>query len=135
MACDRLESLRDLYGYEFRETVLDSVIELLRRETRNCDYLGRLMNHRLAGDPAPHDARRRRGDRPAHPGRGSRAGSFQPEGARIQVTLSIGVSHYEDENTMFFDSLVQAAEGCAGRPRSRVAGDRFVYRDPGPTGG
>src|SRR5262245_695952 len=44
---DRLESLRDLYGYEFRESLLEAVIELLQEETRTCDYLGRLMDDRL----------------------------------------------------------------------------------------
>ena len=46
IAVDRLDELRDRFGYEFRETVLEAVIELLQEETRTCDYLGRLMDDR-----------------------------------------------------------------------------------------
>jgi two-component system cell cycle response regulator len=132
LACDRIDKLRDLYGYEFRETVLDAVIELLRKETRTCDYLGRLMNHRLLGI-LPHttragaEATARRIIDAAH------ELAFNPEGTRIMVSLSIGVSHYEDENTMFFDSLVESAEGALEEALS-AGGDRCIHRQPGPGG-
>ena len=47
LSCDRLDHLRDLYGYEFREAVLDEVVQLLHGTFRACDYLGRLMDDRL----------------------------------------------------------------------------------------
>ena len=59
--------------------------------------------------------------------------AFTPEGTRISVSLSVGVSHFEDENTMFFDSLVEAAEGALEEALS-AGGDRFVHRQPGPGG-
>ena len=127
---DRLDSLRDLYGYEFREQVLAAAIELLQEETRTCDYLGRLMDDRLMAI-LPHTT-----------AEGAQAGarriltaarrlSFQPQGAPIGVSLSIGISHYEDDNTLFFDSLVEAAEGALSEA-TRGGGDRFVHRVPGP---
>ncbi|HEX6884093.1 MAG TPA: GGDEF domain-containing protein [Planctomycetota bacterium] len=127
---DRLDALRDLYGYEFRESVLEAVIELLQEETRTCDYLGRLMDDRLmailphtTADGAQAGARRIL--------TAARRLSFQPQGARIGVTLSIGVSHYADDNTLFFDSLVEAAEGAL-LEAAKSGGDRFVHRVPGP---
>jgi diguanylate cyclase (GGDEF)-like protein len=127
---DRLDSLRDLYGYEFRESVLEQVIELLQEETRTCDYLGRLMDDRLMAI-LPHTT-----------AEGAQAGarrilaaarklSFQPQGSSLRVSLSIGISHYEDDNTLFFDSLVEAAEGALAEAM-KSGGDRFVYRLPGP---
>ena len=44
VACDRLDHLRDLYGYSLKESVVEDVVELLRGSTRNCDYLGRLLD-------------------------------------------------------------------------------------------
>ena len=130
ISVDRLDSLRDLYGYEFRESVLEAVIELLQEETRTCDYLGRLMDDRLMAI-LPHTT-----------SEGAQAGarrilaaarklSFQPQGAPLRITLSIGISHYEDDNTLFFDSLVEAAEGALAEA-ARNGGDRFVHRVPGP---
>jgi diguanylate cyclase (GGDEF)-like protein len=128
---DRLDSLRDLYGYDFRESVLEAVIELLQEETRTCDYLGRLMDDRLMAI-LPHTT-----------AEGAQAGarriltaarrlSFQPQGAAaLGVSLSIGISHYQDDNTLFFDSLVEAAEGALGEA-AKGGGDRFVHRVPGP---
>jgi len=127
---DRLESLRDLYGYEFRESVLEAVIELLQEETRTCDYLGRLMDDRLMAI-LPHTTAEgaqvtaRRILSAAH------GLAFQPQGSALRVTLSVGISNYEDDNTLFFDSLVEAAEGALGEAQ-RGGGDRFVYRVPGP---
>jgi len=130
LSVDRLDSLRDLYGYEFRETVLEAVIELLQEETRTCDYLGRLMDDRLmailphtTAEGAQASARRILA--------AAQKLSFQPQGAPLRVTLSIGISHYEDDNTLFFDSLVEAAEAALGEA-NRAGGDRFVHRVPGP---
>ena len=127
---DRLDALRDLYGYEFRESLLEQVIELLQQETRTCDYLGRLMDDRLMAI-LPHTT-----------AEGAQAGarrilaaarglSFQPQGSTLRASLSIGISHYEDDNTLFFDSLVEAAEAALPEAQ-KGGGDRFVYRVPGP---
>ncbi len=133
LACDRLDNLRDLYGYEFRELVLDAVVALLREETRTCDYLGRLMDHRLLAI-LPHTTRTGAEATAQRILQAALELSFRPEGNRLQISLSIGISHYEDENTMFFDSLVAAAESGLVEA-SGSGGDRFVYEDPGPVVG
>jgi diguanylate cyclase (GGDEF)-like protein len=133
LACDRLGHLRDLYGYEFREAVLDEVVHLLHRTFRACDYLGRLMDDRLM-TILPHTTRagaERSAERILAAARGL---EFRAEDTPIQVTLSIGISHFENENTIFFDSLVEAAEAALGEARAG-GGDRLVYRSPGARGG
>ena len=127
---DRLDSLRDLYGYEFRESVLEAVIELLQEETRTCDYLGRLMDDRLMAI-LPHTTAEGAQASARRILTAARRLTFQPQGARIGLSLSIGLSHYEDDNTLFFDSLVEAAEGALSEA-ARSGGDRAVHRVPGP---
>jgi diguanylate cyclase (GGDEF)-like protein len=130
VACDRLDHLRDLYGYEFKETVLGDVVELLQGNTRTCDYLGRLMDDRLLAI-MPH-TRREGGEVAARRILdAARNRGFEADGHRLRVTLSIGLSDFEDDNTMFFDSLVEAAqEGL--NDASTGGGDRLVYCSPVP---
>ncbi len=133
VACDRLEQLRDIYGYALRESVLEDVVELLRGATRNCDYLGRMLDDRLMAI-LPHTDQaggRSAGERLLKAARGLH---FEAGGNEIRVTLSIGMATYEDENTMFFDSLVQAAERAYAKAM-REGGDRLLVGNPAPAGG
>jgi diguanylate cyclase (GGDEF)-like protein len=127
---DRLESLRDLYGYEFREAVLEAVIELLQQETRTCDYLGRLMDDRLMAI-LPHTTAEGAEATARRILAAARKLAFPSDAGALRITLSIGSSHYEDDNTLFFDSLVEAAEAALGEAL-RAGGDRCVHRVPGP---
>ncbi len=127
---DRLDQVRDLYGFEFKEAVLHDVVELLVNETRTCDYLGRLIDDRLMAI-LPHTSREGgevTARRILNAGRGLR---FTNRGEELGITLSVGISHFEDENTMFFDSLVEAAERGLDEAASQ-GGDAFHYVDPGP---
>lgn len=129
LAVDRLDHLRDLYGYEFQDGILQEVIQLVQEQTRTCDYLGRLMDDRLMAI-LPHTTREGAEATAKRILSAARRMSFSAEGNRLQVTLSVGVSHYSDDNTMFFDSLVQSAE--AGLLDAiEDGGDRYVHRDPG----
>lgn len=132
IAVDRVDHLRDLYGYGFREAVMEAVIELLQGATRTCDYLGRLMDDRLMAI-LPHTTRKGAETTAKRILASARGLQFEAEGRGLQVTLSIGISHYEDENTLFFDSLVEAAEKALASA-IEAGGDRFVHRDPGPGG-
>ncbi|MEX1023538.1 MAG: GGDEF domain-containing protein [Planctomycetota bacterium] len=132
LGVDRLDHLRDLYGFEFKETVMNDVVALLKSATRNCDYLGRLMDDRILAI-LPHttvEGGTRSVERILA---AARSLDFEADGHALRVTLSIGMAHYADENTMFFDSLVEAAE--AGHYEASMAGgDRWLLRDPGPGG-
>ena len=127
---DRLDELRDLYGYAFREDVLDQVIEVLQNETRTCDYLGRLMDDRLMAI-LPHTTSQGAEASGRRLLAAARKLTWKPEGNTIRATLSIGISHYENDNTLFFDSLVESAEAALAEAM-RAGGDRYVHRAPGP---
>ncbi len=129
ISIDRLGHLRDLYGYEAKEEILGAVIALLKAETRNSDFLGRMADDRLLA-VVPHT-----------PDEGSRvmakrllesvrAIDFESEGRTIQITLSIGASHNEGGSTLFFDAMLEAA-GEALALAVESGGDRFESRAPG----
>jgi len=130
LGIDRLDHLRDLYGYEFKEGVVDEVVRLLQRETRTCDYLGRLMDDRLMAI-LPHTGREGGEVTAKRILSAARGLAFSAEGHNLQITLSVGISHFQNENTMFFDSLVEAAELALEEAAAR-GGDRCIYLAPGP---
>ena len=126
LAVDRLEELRERYGYEFQE----SMVELLQNTTRTCDYLGRLMDERLMAI-LPHTTREGAEVSARRLIAAARSLEFEADGQAVAVTLSVGISHFEDDNTMFFDSLVEAAE-MALLEAAEAGGDRMSCRSPGP---
>ncbi|MBI5432230.1 MAG: GGDEF domain-containing protein [Planctomycetes bacterium] len=129
VSVDRLNQLRDLYGYDAKEAILSEVIELLRTTTRSCDFLGRLSDDRfLAVVPhTPADGARVLVERLLA---ATRQLEFQAEGRELEVTCSIGSSHNEGGATLFFDAMLSAAEGALAEAQSG-GGDRYVARDPG----
>jgi len=133
IGADDLEALRDRHGYDFKSAILDEVTALFVRTTRSCDYLGRLLDDRLMA-VLPHTDRSGAEAGGKRVVEAARELGFEANGERIPVTVSVGVATYENENTMFFDSLVEAAEGAV-REAADAGGDRVVYRDPGPSGG
>lgn len=128
MAVDGLGHIRDTYGYEAKQSVLDEVAGVLQSETRSCDFLGRLMDDRLLA-VVPHtksEGARVLAERLLA---AVRRLKFESGGERIPITLSIGVTHNGQGGTLFFDALLQAGEGALS---SSVAagGDRLSVRDP-----
>jgi diguanylate cyclase (GGDEF)-like protein len=130
VACDRVDHLRDLYGYEFRETVIGDIVDLVQNSTRTCDYLGRLVDDKLLAI-LPHTSREGAEVTARRILSSARSLAFTADGHNLQVTVSVGLSHFENDNTMFFDSLVEAAESAA-MEAMQAGGDRFLYQDPGP---
>ena len=130
IAVDRLGHLRDLYGYDAKEAILDDLVGLLEEETRSCDFLGRLVDDRLMA-VLPHtdvDGARITADRLL---KGARSLPFEADGRPIRVSISIGGSCFEKENTLFFDALVEASE-AALLDAADAGGDRYINLDPGP---
>lgn len=131
ISVDRLGHLRDLYGYEAKQEILEAVVGLLKSQTRGSDFLGRMADDRLLAvvphTPAPGAevlARRLL--------EGARAMDFSADGRTIQVTLSIGASHNAGGETLFFDAMLLAAEESLASA-SRAGGDRYEVFEPGST--
>ena len=126
---DRLGYLRDLYGYDLKEAVLDDVVAVLVQETRSCDYLGRQVDDRLmavmphtdveGGVSCGHRLLER-----------VRALQFEVDGRSLQISISIGHACYVDGNALFFDQLVDAAESAL-EAASSAGGNRMASRTPG----
>lgn len=127
LAVDRLGHLRDLYGYDAKEEILASVIELLKRETRASDFLGRTADDRLVV-VVPHTGRE---GMPALLDRliaGVARLEFNSEGRSIPITVSIGVSVDDKGEALFFDAMFQAA-GEALADAIERGGGRAVLRN------
>lgn len=128
IAVDGLGHIRDTYGYDAKQAVLDEVARLLQEETRSCDFLGRLMDDRLLA-VVPHtrgEGARVLGERLLS---GVRKLVFENSGQRIPITVSIGVTHNGGGSTLFFDALLQAGEGALAESVA-AGGDRLCLRDP-----
>lgn len=128
ISVDRLTSLRDLYGYESKETILEQVVTLMQAQTRSCDFLGRLADDRLLLI-VPHTGGE---GTEALAGRlltAVRGLQFDGEGKSIQISLSIGSAHNSGGRTLFFDAMLQAAEAAMEEAHAG-GGDRHVTRDP-----
>jgi len=133
IAVDRLGSLRDLYGYESKEAVLDEVARLLKGETRTCDFLGRLADDRLMA-VAPHTDAAGAQVLATRLLEGVRGLRFESAGKQIPIRVTLGAATMADENTLYFDQLVGAAE-AALEDGASAGGDRVVARDPRGGGG
>ena len=59
--------------------------------------------------------------------------SVTAQGERLALTLSVGVTSFEDSNTLFFDALVDAAEVAVDRAAA-AAGDQVVHVSPAEVG-
>ena len=131
LSVDRLGHLRDLYGYEAKEEILDAVIALLKAETRSSDFLGRMADDRLLA-VVPHTSNVGAEALGRRLLKGASDMDFVSDARSIQVTLSIGSSHNAGGATLFFDAMLQAAEEALSSA-STAGGDRYQSCDPGPT--
>lgn len=133
IAVDRIGHLRDLYGFEAKEEILDGVVGLLKGGTRSSDFLGRMADDRLLAvvPHTPADGALVLGQRLLE---GARKLSFMVDGRSIQVTLSIGASHNSGGKTLFFDAMLASAEQAMTQASSG-GGDRFEALEPGAADG
>ena len=126
---DRLGHLRDLYGYDLKEAVLDDVVGVLHNYTRSCDYLGRQVDDRLMA-VMPHTDRAGGEAAAVRLLEEVRGLTFDVDGRTLQITVTIGAAHFEKNNTLFFDQLVEGAE-VAVTEAGAAGGDRFRAHDAG----
>ncbi len=126
-AVDGLGLLRDEFGYEAKETVLDELVGLLQDGTRGSDFIGRLPDDRFL-IVVPH-SRPEEVEVLAHRlVEGMRQLELSELGGR-QITLSIGGSGMSEGETLFFDDLLRTAQECQ-TVASVDGGDRYLYRTP-----
>jgi len=133
LAVDRLAELRDLYGYDSKEAILDSVVKSIKSQVRSCDFMGRLADDRLL-IVVPHTSSTGARALAERLMGAVRELKFESDGRRLRVSVSVGVTSSKGSETMFFDSLLAAAEGALVEAM-RAGGDRIQERDPGSFSG
>ncbi len=129
LSIDDLVRVRERHGFDSKETVVRTVADVVRLETRTSDYLGRTPDDRLLCI-VPHTSMvglavmgRRILER-------VQAVQFESPAGRYSVSLSIGASACEPGKTLFFDALLQAAEAALADAR-RDGGSCLFTRDVG----
>jgi len=128
VAVDQLGVLRDRFGYDAKEEVVDAVIALLHAQTRGSDFVGRMPDDRFMivvphGDPAKVEVLARRLLEGA-------AALELPAVEGTRLTLSIGGSWMSQGETLFFDDLLQTAQACLAQVGAAGGGD-FALQGPG----
>ncbi len=132
LAVDQLDALRDRHGYEFKEQVIERVVDLLKRATRSSDFLGRTADDRLVL-LLPHTSAV--GARTLAARLVETAGALAGElgGQQARVSLSVGLASSAGEDTLFHDALYQAAEQALDEAVA-AGGGRFQERRLGMQG-
>lgn len=107
---DRLENLKDLYGYKVRNQIEERVVGLVHQLSRSSDFLGKMGERMVLILPHTEASgvkilMNRVRDR-------LRDFSFEVDGRPVQVSLSVGIATYKDRNTLFFDSVIKNAESA-----------------------
>jgi len=121
---DRLEQIQMFHGWESREEILRAVIDTVRRETRDADLLGYLVQDKLLA-LFPHTNEAAARALATRMLARSRQLSFQGVGGSIRITLSIGISHNAGHPDVSFETLKEVArEGLNVADMS--GGDRWA---------
>lgn len=116
---DGLGVYRDRAGFDAKEALLEDLISLLRKVTRTCDYIGRMLDDRFlmvlphTGPEGAATLARRLQELGA---------GLSPEGSDFPVRISIGASQFQDGVPLFFDALLEGAEEAL----EAAAGGKFV---------
>lgn len=124
MQVDRLPQLVDLHGAELRTAVRQALGQLVREKTRGADLLGAINDDRyLLVLPHTNLEQTRIVAERLH---GLFGGlSIRVGGRELALSLSVGISACQDQQTMFFDTLMAQAE-AALEHAARQGGNRVV---------
>ena len=129
IAVDRLDQLGDLYGYESRGEILAEVTSVIRRNTRESDFLG----YKIGGTfhaIFPHTARSAGSSLAERLLRDTSKLMFDEGAARVQVTLSIGITYRDAGDRVDLDELTRET-GAAITQAINRGGNRYeVYVAP-----
>ena len=127
VAVDRLSQLQDLYGYEVKAQILQSLTGLMKHATRTSDSLGCLIDDKLLmivphtpADGAVVLAKRLQ--------EGARALVFEADDREVRITVSLGGAHNQRRGDYDFKTMLEVAEGGL-QVALASGGDRYVHSD------
>jgi len=126
---DRLGHTRDVYGYEVKERIVETVVGMLMEATRASDFLGRTADDRLMAiiPHTPPEGAQVLAERLVA---STAETQLEVDGKHVPISISVGLSHNQAGDTMYFDSLLMAAE-AAMNDAVEQGGGRCVERAPG----
>ena len=130
---DRLAQLRDVHGYEGKAAALKMVVEEIEEQTRDCDLLGKMPDDRLLL-VLPHVPSENAKVVASRILENVRARNVDLPGVDLRVTVSLGAGWSDGGETLFFDALLDCAEGALKFVASE-GGDDMELRIPGAGGG
>lgn len=127
IAVDRMDRLLDMYGQDFKNDLLRGVQSLLRQTVRESDLTGSVVDDKVVVlvTHTPPEGARSLANRMLE---GARKLSFRAGARTIRITLSIGGSHNQHGTNLFFDTLVEVAEGGLSVAQG-AGGDRYVHSE------
>lgn len=121
---DRLPALETVHGCDAKVEMLRTVVETMKKEIRCSDFLGCMVDDRVlalfphtSGEDAKYFAQRLL--------RSVKEVRFDARGMQIKLTLSIGLSHNQQEGKLSFETLMRVAEDGLN-VADASGGDRFV---------
>lgn len=123
---DRLEYLHNLYGWESKEEILQSVIKMLRSITRDSDFLGCLQDDRVLA-VFPHTDEEIVASVASRLLSSCRNLDFRTDGRLLRATISIGISGSGKDASQSFEDFRRLAQDALAYAVSS-GGDRFVRR-------
>jgi diguanylate cyclase (GGDEF)-like protein len=124
---DGLDRMREVHGSAFRDEVLRRVVRSMHAQKRASDSLG-LYQERLAlllphtPMAGAHAVAQRLRESIARE-------SFKAGATELRVTLSVGLAAFQERGTIFFDSVLKAAEAALAQAVSS-GGDRIETSAP-----
>lgn len=125
---DRYEYLRDLYGVEVAQNISDNVVKMINNNTRLSDFLGKIGERFLL--IMPHTEKEGAVITANRIRKKLASLDFDVSGKLIKVTLSIGISDNEEEESIFYDSILKKAESVMKNIINQ-GGDGVEYQDHG----
>lgn len=127
IAVDRMDRMQDLYGQDFKNELLRGVQSLLRQTVRESDLTGTVVDDKVIVlvTHTPPEGARALANRMLE---GARKLTFRAGTRTVRITLSIGGSHNQHGPNIYFDTLVEVAEGGLAVARG-AGGDRYVHSE------
>jgi diguanylate cyclase (GGDEF)-like protein len=122
---DRLENLKDLYGYKVRDKIEETVVSIVHQLTRSSDFLGKIGERMIM--ILPHTDAEGVRVLMERVRQRVREFAFEADGRPVQVTVSCGIATYKDRNTLFFDSIIKNSETALGQVLARGGNGVVVY--------
>ena len=127
---DRIDHLKDLYGYRVRDRIEEHVVALVHQLSRSSDFLGKVGDRMIL--ILPHTDGEGCRILMSRVKDGLSSFTFDIDGRPVQASLSAGIATYQERNTLFFDAIIRNAEASLEEALRR-GGNEIVVHSASPS--